>query len=156
MRRAKTLVFNGPKGEVVVPLHHFVNMVWADNPETKQRNVTFAVENEDIKLQRGIWGLTRALCANAIKGAQDGHEVTLRLVGVGYRASIEPDPLPRKHPLEVELERGRGHWYAAEQKQTEIDRVKRLIEASGPNQRLHLRLGYSHPVLVPIPCGVQA
>ena len=156
MRRAKTLVFNGPKGEVVVPLHHFVNMVWADNPETKQRNVTFAVENEDIKLQRGIWGLTRALCANAIKGAQDGHEVTLRLVGVGYRASIEPDPLPRKHPLEVELERGRGHWYAAEQKQTEIDRVKRLIEASGPNQRLHLRLGYSHPVLVPIPYGVQA
>lgn len=156
MRKAKTLVFNGPKGEIVVPLHHFVNMAWGEDAQSKQRTLTFSIEDENVKVQRGVWGLTRALCANAIKGVQEGHEVSLRLVGVGFRASVEADPLPRKHPLEIELERGRGHWYARDQKQTEIDRAKRLVESSGPNQRLNLRLGYSHPVLLPIPYGVKA
>ncbi|KAL4401564.1 54S ribosomal protein L6 mitochondrial [Malassezia pachydermatis] len=156
MRKAKTLVFTGPKGEIVVPLHHFVNTNWGEDAETKLRTISFSIEDENSKLQRGIWGLTRALCANAIKGVEEGHEVSLRLVGVGYRASVEPDPLPRKHPLEVELERGRGHWYAADQKQTEIDRAKRLVESSGQNERLNLRLGYSHPVLIPIPYGIKA
>lgn len=156
MRKAKTLVFDGPKGEVVVPLHHFVNMKWGEVSDSKSRTIAFSVEDENMKIQRSIWGLTRALCANAIKGVEQGHEVTLRLVGVGYRASIEPDPLPRKHPFEVELERGRGHWYSPEQKQAEIERVKRFIEKSGKNERLHMRLGYSHPVLVPIPHGIKA
>ncbi|WFD25256.1 54S ribosomal protein L6 mitochondrial [Malassezia nana] len=156
MRKAKTLVFSGPKGEIVVPLHHFVNMTWGEDAQTKQRTLTFSIEDESVKVQRGVWGLTRALCANAIKGVQEGHEVSLRLVGVGFRASVETDPLPRKHPLEVEMERGRGHWYAPDQKQTELDRAKRLVESSGPNQRLNLRLGYSHPVLLPVPYGVKA
>lgn len=156
MRKAKTLVFNGPKGEVVVPLHYFVNMSWGAVPDSKIRTITFSVEDENARVQRSIWGLTRALCANAIKGVEEGHVVTLRLVGVGYRASVEPDPLPRKHPFEVELERSRGHWYAPEQKQTEMDRIKRLIESSGANERLHMRLGFSHPVLVPIPYGIKA
>lgn len=156
LRKAKTMVFSGPNGEVVVPLHHFVQVKWKDNEESKERQVSFNIEDETAKLQRGIWGLTRALCANAVKGVLEGHEVRLRLVGVGYRASVEKDPLPRKHPLEVELERSRGHWYAPEQKQTEIERAKRLMESSGPTERLHLRLGYSHPVLLPIPYGIKA
>ena len=156
MRKAKTLVFSGPNGEIVVPLHHFVHTVWGEDATTKQRTVSFSIADESLKEQRGIWGLTRALCANAVKGVEEGHEVSLRLVGVGFRASVEADPLPRKHPLEVELERGRGHWYAPEQRQTEIDRAKRLVETSGPTERLHLRLGYSHPVLIPVPYGIKA
>lgn len=156
MRKAKTMVFAGPNGEVIVPLHYFMQVKWKEDEETKDRSVAFGIENEAIKVQRGVWGLTRALCANAVKGVTESHEVRLRLVGVGYRASVEKDPMPRKHPLYVELERSRGHWYAAEQKQTEIDRAARLVAASGPTERLHLRLGYSHPVLLPIPYGIKA
>ena len=156
MRKAKTMVFSGPNGEVVVPLHYFVQVKWKEDAETKERSVAFGIQDESVKVQRGIWGLTRALCANAVKGVVDGHEVRLRLVGVGYRASVEKDPMPRKHPLQVELERSRGHWYAPDQKQTEIDRAERLVNASGPTERLHLRLGYSHPVLLPIPYGIKA
>ncbi|WFD29650.1 54S ribosomal protein L6 mitochondrial [Malassezia sp. CBS 17886] len=156
MRKAKTMVFCGPNGELAVPLHHFVNVDWAEVPETNERSIAFSVEDDSVKLQRGVWGLTRAQCANAAKGVEDGHETSLRLVGVGYRASVEPDPIPRKHQLHIELERSRGHWYAPDQKQAEMERAQRLVEASVPPQRLHLRLGYSHPVLLPVPYGIKA
>ncbi|WFC98011.1 54S ribosomal protein L6 mitochondrial [Malassezia yamatoensis] len=156
MRKAKTMVFTGPKGEIVVPLHHFVKVEWKEDKETSTRSVAFGIENEKIKVQRGVWGLTRALCANAVKGVEEGHETQLKLVGVGYRASVEKDPMPRKHPLQVELEKSRGHWYAAEQKTEELQRAERLVKASGEPQRLHLRLGYSHPVLLPVPFGIKA
>lgn len=156
LRKAKTMVFSGPNGEVIVPLHHFVRVKWATNDETKERTVAFGIEDEKAKVQRGIWGLTRALTANAVKGVEEGHEMRLRLVGVGYRASVEADPLPRKHPLQVELERGRGHWYAPDQKSTEIERAERLVKASGPNERLHLRLGFSDPKLISVPYGIKA
>lgn len=154
MRKAKTMVFKGPKGEIAVPLHYFVKMNWGDAENGKQ--VSFAIEDESVKVQRGIWGLTRALAANAVKGVEEGHTVTLRLVGVGYRATLEPDPMPRLHPLQVELERSRGHWYSPGQRETEIERAKRQVEATGPNERLNLRLGYSHPVILPVPFGVKA
>lgn len=156
MRKAKTMVFSGPNGEIALPLHHFVKVTWDTDEVSKQRTVAFAIEDETVKVQRGVWGLTRANTANAVKGVTEGHEFNITLVGVGYRASIEPDPLPRQHIFFADLERSRGHWYAEEQKKTQIERIQRLIRASGPNMRLHLRLGFSHPVLIPIPYGVSA
>ncbi|WFD35632.1 54S ribosomal protein L6 mitochondrial [Malassezia cuniculi] len=156
MRKAKTIVFSGPNGEIAIPLHHFVQTKWATDEATKQRTVTFSIEDESVKLQRGVWGLTRATTANAVKGVTEGHEAKIVLVGVGYRASVEPDPLPKQHIFFSDLERSKGHWYAEGQKKEQIERTQRLIEASGPNMRLHLRLGYSHPVLIPIPYGVTA
>lgn len=150
------MVFNGPKGELVVPLHHYVVLTQGTDEKTGHRTLAFSVEQSKIQQQRGMWGLTRALCANAIKGVEEGHEVSLRMVGVGYRASVEPDPYPQKHQFMIDLERGRLHWYNKEQKQTETDRVKRLMESSGKNMRLHMRLGFSHPILLPIPYGIQA
>lgn len=155
MRKAKTMVFNGPKGEAIVPLHHFVKMS-TEEGNNGDSVISFEIEDETVKKQRGVWGLTRAICANAVKGVEEGHEVTLRLVGVGYRATLEPDPLPRKHQLQVELERSRGHWYAPGQRETEIARAQRIIEQSGPNMRLNVRLGFSHPVILPVPYGIKA
>jgi len=37
-----------------------------------------------------MWGTTRAYVRNHIIGVSEGHTAILRLVGVGYRASIEP------------------------------------------------------------------
>ena len=38
-----------------------------------------------------MWGTTRALFANMITGVTEGFTVSLRFVGVGYRAAIEKE-----------------------------------------------------------------
>ncbi len=38
---------------------------------------------------RAMWGMTRAILANQVKGVTDGFEKTMELVGVGYRASMQ-------------------------------------------------------------------
>jgi large subunit ribosomal protein L6 len=37
---------------------------------------------------RAMWGMTRAILANHVKGVTDGFEKTLELTGVGYRAAM--------------------------------------------------------------------
>jgi large subunit ribosomal protein L6 len=38
---------------------------------------------------RALWGTTRAVLANQVKGVSQGFEKTLDLVGVGYRAAMQ-------------------------------------------------------------------
>lgn len=81
------------------------------------------VDDSAQKKQRGIWGLTRALIANGVQGVTEGFTSTLELVGVGYKASLEDVPLdPNDTTTECK-----------------------------PKQRLNLRVGYSHPVLINLP-----
>ncbi len=49
-------------------------------------------KSED-KFVKALHGLTRSIIANMIKGVSEGHEKTLELVGVGYRASMQGDSL---------------------------------------------------------------
>lgn len=68
---------------------------------------------------------------------------------------MEPDPLPRVSKLDLALS-GKSFFVSPEAKQAEMERAERLKkegEKDG-NQRLHLRLGYSHPVLLPVPHGI--
>ena len=67
-----------------------------DREERKQRemwgmsastlNLTNLVDNTDMHLL----GTTRAYLNNHILGVSEGHTAILRLVGVGYRATVEP------------------------------------------------------------------
>lgn len=43
----------------------------------------------DEKRDRALHGLYRALVANMVKGVSEGYEITLELVGVGYRAEAK-------------------------------------------------------------------
>ena len=36
-----------------------------------------------------LWGLSRALVANMVKGVTDGYEKKLEIEGIGYRASVQ-------------------------------------------------------------------
>jgi len=54
------------------------------------------VEDPAVKRQRMIWGRTRTLIENAITGMTVGFTVPLYLVGVGYRAALEADPLGQR------------------------------------------------------------
>ncbi|MBW0498846.1 hypothetical protein O181_038561 [Austropuccinia psidii MF-1] len=98
-------------------------------PEVPKDTVTGAgilkvtVEDPTVKRQKGVWGLTRALLANAVEGVTQGFTSSLELVGVGYRASLEPiPPNPGETP-----------------------------DQASNRQRLNLRVGYSHPVLINLP-----
>lgn len=86
------------------------------------------------KAQRMMWGTTRALLANAITGQTAGFTLPVYLLGVGFRAALEPDPrqLPATH--------------------------KDVIAAGGPDvprTRLAMKLGYSHTVYVVVTEGIK-
>ncbi|MFA6909436.1 MAG: 50S ribosomal protein L6, partial [Patescibacteria group bacterium] len=73
----------GPKGELKqsVPLH--VKCV------IEAQTVQISVSNPDVKDQRALWGLMRALVANMIKGVTDGFEKKLEINGIGFKAAVQ-------------------------------------------------------------------
>jgi large subunit ribosomal protein L6 len=74
-----------------------------------------------------MWGTMTSHLSNLISGVSEGHVCILRLVGVGYRATLEPTPLVPTSIIEY------------------------------PNQPfLNLKLGFAHPVEMGVPEGVKA
>ena len=108
----------GPLGTTVVPFPEFVQLDFQE-PQT----VHVSVEDRFVKRQRSIWGRTRTLLSNAIVGLTEGFTVPMHLVGVGYRAALEEDPMGK-----------RPGW---------------------TGQRLNMKLGFSHPVFVPVPDHIK-
>ena len=73
----------GPKGTLQVPLHPFTQV----NQEGESLSV--AVQDPEDRHHKSVWGLTRALLANAVQGVSAGFEKQLVVVGVGYRADMK-------------------------------------------------------------------
>ena len=96
---------SGPKGKVAQPITAGIDVEIDDG--------TVVVTRSDDSLQgKAKHGLTRALLANAVKGALEGWSRELEIQGVGFRA---------------------------ESKGSEV----------------HFALGYSHPVVFPLPQGID-
>jgi large subunit ribosomal protein L6 len=72
----------GPKGELTfnAPEEITINQ-GADGLTLTPRNETPRV--------KAMWGMTRAILANNVKGVTEGFEKTLELQGVGYRAAMQ-------------------------------------------------------------------
>jgi|SRR3989344_989693 len=82
--------------------------------------VTIAVEGDKVivglkneagdKTSLALWGLTRALIANMIKGVSEGFEKKLEFEGVGYKANVKGDELELNlgysHPIQVKAPAG--------------------------------------------------
>lgn len=127
----------------------------APSGEAEPRTLMLSVQDETEKVQRSHWGLARALLANALVGVQEGHSIILRLVGVGYRASVESDPFPRPSKLVSTMSSERTFFVSKEQAAAYAERAAQEAKEAKKNpQRLNLRLGYSHPVLMPVPRGI--
>ncbi|KAF9584616.1 hypothetical protein BGW38_005846 [Lunasporangiospora selenospora] len=105
---SSTLHIKGPLGEQVLPIKPFVKLTFEQ--EQGDSLLSVSVENSEIKEQRAMWGTTRALIANAITGVTEGYTVPIRLVGVGYRATLEGKKISMKlgysHPIEIEIPEG--------------------------------------------------
>jgi large subunit ribosomal protein L6 len=97
------VMVKGPKGEIRKEIH----------PEIK-----IEINNKEIRITpfkpskktNALWGLTRALVANMVKGVTEGFEKELQIEGIGYKARIENNKLILNigfsHPVEVEIKEG--------------------------------------------------
>jgi len=102
----------GPKGQLTMDLHPFVNVVVEAStikvsPNTKLDEV---ITGSGTKLYRSIAGTVRAKINNIIQGVSQGFEKRLVLVGVGYRAQAKGKvvslSLGFSHPTEFALPEG--------------------------------------------------
>lgn len=113
----------GPLGSHTVPIQSPIII------QSDAAALQVSVHNAEDKAQRSLWGLTRTMINNAIVGVSTGYTVDIKLVGVGYRAAIEPIP----------------DVFLKLQKQMHPGQDKL------PTLRINLKLGYAHPVLIDIP-----
>ncbi|KAF7797471.1 hypothetical protein EIP86_008668 [Pleurotus ostreatoroseus] len=81
----------GPLGTTVVRHPPYMVLKFPD-PQT----MTVAVEDMTNKKQRSWWGTFRTYVHNAIVGMTEGFSTPVYLVGVGYRAAMEADPLGKR------------------------------------------------------------
>jgi large subunit ribosomal protein L6 len=99
------LTAKGKLGELKMPLTDLIEA------KVEGNKVTVAPKNSETR-SRMMWGTTRALIANMVKGVSDGYTRSLEITGTGYRAAVA-------------------------------------------GSRLEMNLGFSHPVVYPIPPGIK-
>lgn len=76
------LTVKGPKGEL--------SLVLVDDIALAQENGAVTVTpRTETKRARSMWGMSRSLVENLMKGTSDGFTKTLEISGVGYRAAMD-------------------------------------------------------------------
>ena len=76
----------GPKGELKFDFRSEIKVKVDENKVIVDRK-------DDSKISKSLHGLTRSVISNMVKGVSQGHEKTLEIVGVGYRASKQGENL---------------------------------------------------------------
>jgi large subunit ribosomal protein L6 len=89
----------GPKGQL--------SWTVVDEIEIKQEGEALNVTPRgETARHKAMWGLSRTLVANMVKGVTDGFESSLELVGVGYRAAMQGTKLELSlgfsHPVVID------------------------------------------------------
>lgn len=78
----KSIKIKGPKGELESSFHPHINIEIKDNE-------VIVTRPNDLKQNRALHGLTRALIQNMVQGVSEAYSKTLDIVGVGYRAELK-------------------------------------------------------------------
>ena len=93
----------GPKGKLNLLLSDRINTEIKDNQ-------IFLKRVSDIKTDKSLHGLSRALIANMIKGVTEGYTKQLEIIGAGFRAQIQGNVLNMQlsfsHPVNVTIPEG--------------------------------------------------
>ena len=78
--------------------------------KTSEENKILVTLKKESKIARSVWGTTRMLIANNIKGVTEGWKKQLELVGTGYRSEVAGNTLVLtvgySHPIKVEAPEG--------------------------------------------------
>jgi large subunit ribosomal protein L6 len=80
--RGQEVSVKGPKGTLNFRAHDDVEVGFGDG------QVSVKPRHETTRA-RALWGTTRAVLANNIKGVTQGFEKNLEMTGVGYRAAMQ-------------------------------------------------------------------
>lgn len=98
------VLVKGPKGELKEAIHSRVLIV-SENNEVK-----IAVEDQELKSDKALWGLYGSMIKNMIAGVTVGFEKKLEINGVGYKAAVAGDKinlsLGFSHPVNFSLPSG--------------------------------------------------
>jgi large subunit ribosomal protein L6 len=78
----RTLTVKGKLGQQELPLTDFVDATVDGN------KVTVAPRGNE-RQARMMWGTTRALLANMVRGVSAGYSKTMEITGTGYRAAVQ-------------------------------------------------------------------
>ncbi|KAH8887663.1 54S ribosomal protein L6 [Thozetella sp. PMI_491] len=90
----RTVTVTGPLGTQDMTILPFIKI----DHDTAARTATLSVEDKTEKHQQEMWGTTWAYLNNYIRGVSEGHTAVLRLVGIGYRASVDTRPAIEEYP----------------------------------------------------------
>ncbi len=82
-----TVTVKGPKGSLSFETSPSITVEKAE--EDGVAVLRCRAQDPEVKLQRSLWGTTRALLQNMVKGVTDGFSKSLEVVGVGYRANLQ-------------------------------------------------------------------
>jgi large subunit ribosomal protein L6 len=97
------VVVKGPKGELRQEILPEIKV------EIEENKIIVSPKNDERKTG-ALWGLTRALLSNLVKGVNDGFEKRLEIQGVGFKVSLQGSKLVFSlgfsHPVEVETPQG--------------------------------------------------
>lgn len=95
----KNVSISGPKGKLTIQTNNLLDLKQKDN---------YLIVNcsKETKFAKSIWGTTRKLVDNMIKGVSVGWTKQLELVGTGYRAEVQGKTLVLtvgySHPIKIE------------------------------------------------------
>lgn len=95
---------SGPKGKLETSFKKDLIDIKVDE------NKILVTPKKKSKIARSIWGTTRMLIANNVKGVTEGWKKQLELVGTGYRSEVAGNTLVLSigysHPVKVEAPEG--------------------------------------------------
>jgi large subunit ribosomal protein L6 len=98
-----TATVKGPKGTLAFTFS-------SDMTVTVNESEIVVERPSDSKQHRAIHGTTRALLNNLVEGVTNGYKKELKMIGVGYRASVAGKKLTLlagySHPVEMDIPEG--------------------------------------------------
>lgn len=104
----RTVNVKGAKGSLSQMLPPSIGAAIGKNEEGVNE-VTFTPQGNPRQLSAS-WGTARAVVNNMIEGVTKGYSISLKLIGVGYRASVAGKKLNMtlgySHPIEVDMPEG--------------------------------------------------
>ncbi|KAF3761485.1 ribosomal protein L6 [Cryphonectria parasitica EP155] len=90
----RTVSVAGPLGKLDLNVPMFLKL----DHDPEARKLVIGIEDRTEKQQKAMWGTTWAYIQRYIIGVSEGHTAVLRLVGIGYRASIDKRPELEEYP----------------------------------------------------------
>lgn len=102
--RQHNIIIKGPKEELKFPLYYGLQLDICKGKASKESSLSLSMNNEILyslskhqkKFVKSMWGTTQSFLENIIDGVFEGHQVPIRVVGVGYKFLLDGDTLIMK------------------------------------------------------------